>query len=125
MTLLPVLMLAILETEERSFMEEIYKDYFRLMFATAWNFTREKATVDDIVSESCIALMKNIATIRQLNGNQLKGYIVSTVRNTALDSVYRRLSQDSAPDSDATNLHSSKKRCRVFRIAGSNSPPAF
>ena len=35
-----------------------------------------------------------------------------------LDSVYRRLSQDSAPDSDATNLHSSKKRCRVFRIAG-------
>ena len=40
MTLLPVLMLAILETEERSFMEEIYKDYFRLMFATAWNFTR-------------------------------------------------------------------------------------
>ena len=55
------------------------------MFATAWNFTREKATVDDIVSESCIALMKNIATIRQLNGNQLKGYIVSTVRNTALN----------------------------------------
>ena len=56
---------------------------------------------------------------------ELKVIISHLAMPTLLDSVYRRLSQDSAPDSDATNLHSSKKRCRVFRIAGSNSPPAF
>lgn len=85
MTLLPVIMLAILGTEERSFMEEVYTNHFRLMFATARKYIREKADVDDIVSESCIALMKNAATIKQLNGNQLNGYIVSTVRNAALN----------------------------------------
>lgn len=85
MTLLPIIMLAILGTEECSFIEEMYKNHFRLMFATAWSFTREKTIVDDIVSESCLALMKNVETIKQLKGNQLKGYIVSTVRNTALN----------------------------------------
>lgn len=85
MTLLPVMMLAILETEERSFMEEIYKDHFRLMFHTAWKFTEEKAVVDDIVSESCLALMRNLKAIKRLDGNQLKSYIVSTVRNTAIN----------------------------------------
>ena len=85
MTLLIDMMFAMLATEDRNFMEELYRDHFRLMFATAWKFISEKAAVDDIVSESCLALMRIMETIRQLNVDQLKGYIVSTVRNTALN----------------------------------------
>ena len=42
-----------------------------------------------------------------------------------LDSVYRRLSQNNAPDSDAANLHSGEERGSIFRISSGNSPPAF
>ena len=38
MTLLIDMMFAMLATEDRNFMEELYRDHFRLMFATAWKF---------------------------------------------------------------------------------------
>lgn len=42
-----------------------------------------------------------------------------------LDSVYLRSSQNSQPNSDASDVNSRKERGRVFRIARSDPPPAF
>ena len=42
-----------------------------------------------------------------------------------LDSVYLRSSQNSQPNSDASDVNSRKERGRVFRIARSDAPPAF
>ena len=42
-----------------------------------------------------------------------------------LDSVYPRSSQNSQPNSDASDVNSRKERGRVFRIARSDPPPAF
>ena len=44
---------------------------------------------------------------------------------TMLDSVYLRSSQNSQPNSDASDVNSRKERGRVFRIARSDPPPAF
>ena len=43
----------------------------------------------------------------------------------AVDSVYLRSSQNSQPNSDASDVNSRKERGRVFRIARSDPPPAF
>ena len=43
----------------------------------------------------------------------------------SLDSVYMRSSQNSQPNSDASDVNSRKKGRRVFRIARSDPPPAF
>lgn len=43
----------------------------------------------------------------------------------ALNSVYTRLSQNSTPNSNATNLHCCQKRCCSFGISSSNASPAF
>ena len=44
---------------------------------------------------------------------------------TILNSVYTRSGQNSTPNSNATNLHSSQKRCCSFGISSSNASPAF
>ena len=46
-------------------------------------------------------------------------------RGALLDSVYLRSSQNSQPNSDASDVNSRKERGRVFRIARSDPPPAF
>lgn len=45
--------------------------------------------------------------------------------NYALSSVYTRSGQNSTPNSNATNLHSSQKRCCSFCISSSNASPTF
>ena len=78
------------DDDDRNFMEWLYKEHYRLMFYTAWKIFKDKATVDDVVSESCVALIKNITTLRGLERNKLRIYIVSTVRNTSLNFYDKR-----------------------------------
>lgn len=85
MIILPSVILAMPAGDDRDYMEWLYKQHYRLMFSTAWKIFRDKATVDDIVSESCLALMKKIPLLRGLERNKLRIYIVSTVRNTSLN----------------------------------------
>lgn len=87
MIILPNVILAMPEGNDREYMTWLYKEHHRLMFSTAWRYSRDKHTVEDIVSDSCVALIKKISTIRSLDRNKLCAYIVSTVRNTALNHI--------------------------------------
>lgn len=53
-----------------------------------------------------------------------KGNVAKPLR-LALNSVYTRSGQNSTPNSNATNLHSSQKRCCSFCISSSNASPTF
>lgn len=50
---------------------------------------------------------------------------VAKSKVSALNSVYTRSSQNSTPNSNATNLHCSQKRCCSFGISSSNASPTF
>lgn len=47
------------------------------------------------------------------------------IPHSYLNSVYTRSGQNSTPNSNATNLHSSQKRCCSFCISSSNASPTF
>ena len=53
------------------------------------------------------------------------GRIFDLRENFDLNSVYTRSGQNSTPNSNATNLHSSQKRCCSFCISSSNASPTF
>ena len=54
------------------------------------------------------------------------GHLVKNADGTlSLNSVYTRSGQNSTPNSNATNLHSSQKRCCSFCISSSNASPTF
>ena len=58
------------------------------------------------------------------SGNATKVWITRQGK-CLLNSVYTRSGQNSTPNSNATNLHSSQKRCCSFCISSSNASPTF
>ena len=85
MIALPLCILAMAEGADRDYMEWFFREHHRLMMATAWRFVQQSYDADEIVSESLMALYRKIEKIRHMESNDLRLYIVSTVRNTSLN----------------------------------------
>lgn len=85
MIIFPSVIMVMPEGDDRDYMEQLYIAHSRLMFATAWKYYNEKTIVEDIVSDSCIAFIKKTPTLRRLSDEKLKAYIISTVKNVALN----------------------------------------
>ncbi len=85
MVIFPQAILDMPEGSDRDYMEWLYREYCALMFSTAWKYFRDKADVEDIVSDGCVSLMRNIPALRSLERDKLGVYIVSTIRNVAFN----------------------------------------
>ncbi len=85
MFMIPAVILAIDSEDDRAYMTMLYREYRALMLKIAWTYSKERADVEDIVSESCTSLIVNIDRIRSFERNALRTYIVTTVRNAAID----------------------------------------
>lgn len=101
--MLPAVLLAIADDEERRFMAEIYLHHHRLMRYTARKYMPVEVDAEDVVSDALVALHGKIATLRTLTDKPLRAYIVRTVRNTALNALVarRRDMQRTAGDGEA------------------------
>ncbi len=73
------------DTDDREFMEQLYCEYERLMFATARKYLSAPEDVEDVVHTSLLRLMKKIPDLRNFERCILTAYIVSTVRNTSIN----------------------------------------
>lgn len=84
-------------------MEGLYRDYHKLMYATAWKHINDPFLVEDVISDSCVALMRNISTLRRLDHKKLCAYIVTAVRNTSISALNKqsRLDHIFGSDDDA------------------------
>lgn len=90
MLILPAAIMAIESDDERALMTKIYMDHRSLMYKVAWNYFRSREDVDDIVSEACHEMVKHFSTIRDLERNELRAYIVTVVRNTSINLRIKR-----------------------------------
>lgn len=59
--MIPFVILTIGSEDDRAYMTLLYERHRALMLKTAWEFTRERADVEDVVSDSCVALMSHPA----------------------------------------------------------------
>lgn len=94
--MIPFVILTIESEDDRAFMTLIYQRHRALMLKTAWEYTREKADVEDIVSDSCVALINHLDTLRGLEGHHLRKYIAVTVRRKAIDHIRRQKREHTA-----------------------------
>lgn len=83
--MLPFVIMTIESEDDRAYMTLLYQRHRALMLKTAWEFTREKADVEDIVSNSCVALIQHLDELRTMEGDSLRCYIVVTVQRKAID----------------------------------------
>ena len=85
MLLLPMAILTMEDDDDRGYMTRLYREYRALMLKTAWEYSKDNETVEDIVSESCIALIRHIDQLKAMDKAAIRSYIVITVRNKAID----------------------------------------
>lgn len=97
----PQAICAIIDETERDFMKALYIEHRITMFRMARSLTNSKQDAEDVVSEACVSLIKNISRLRQLDCNVLEGYIISTVKNTAYMLHRRKKARNEVTGEDA------------------------
>ena len=88
--LIPFVFLLTDSEDGRLFLEGVYEEYHRLMYAQALRVLRDGGMAQDAVSDSLMALMKKIPLLRTLECNKLRAYLVITVKHTAITLLNRR-----------------------------------
>ncbi len=83
--MIPLSIMAIQPDDDRSWMTALYQRHYPLMYAMAKKYAKQQTDADDIVSQSCEALIRHIDVIRTLPEPALQAYIATTTRNTAIN----------------------------------------
>lgn len=79
-----------MDTSEERFMEELYREYKSLMFATAGKYISGTEEREDVVHDALLRLLKRPGLLQSMNSRSLPGYIVYTVRSAAVDHLRRQ-----------------------------------
>lgn len=98
------------DPDDKEFMIWLYKEFERLMYATAYKYTSVPQTAEDIVQDSIVNLIQKIDTIRPMKKCVLAGYIVSTIRNASINQLklqdYERTHRSDSVEQELDNVTS-------------------
>ncbi len=78
----PLIFSTIKNENERTFMEQLYMDYHKLMYAQVRRLTKDNYDVEEIVQESLLHLIEKVNLLQSLPKDRLVNYIISTARYT-------------------------------------------
>lgn len=81
--MIPFIILAIEDDDDRAFMEDIYKDFRLLMLSEIWGLIDNRWTVEDLVQDTIENLIKRLDILRTLDRKRLTSYIAAAARNIA------------------------------------------
>lgn len=87
MIIFPQALLALEDESDRSFMEDLFIQYHRVMYWTAYRTLGNRETAEDVVETACEKMVCKISVIRAVSRDKRRAYIVSMVRNAAIDWV--------------------------------------
>lgn len=100
-----------LHDDGRQIIHEIYSAYHSAMLGRAMTYVHNLWDAEDIVSDCCVSLMRHTPLLQQMNPARRTGYIMASVRNTALGHLRKRsraplLCPDELLDAYASPVHS-------------------
>ena len=110
----PIVILRMEDEDDRQFVAELYQKYKLNMYFTARRIVKDPHTAEDMVQESCIAIINNLEKVKAVEICRRRAYIVSLVKNISVNYIVKRdrqskysfiaddeiLSQQPDPDSD-------------------------
>lgn len=85
--MIPFVILAIENDDDRAFMEGLYIDYHCLMFSEIFKFVQDEWETEDIMQTVLVKLIDKIPLLRTRSRSQLVNYIISTCKNTAYNYI--------------------------------------
>lgn len=88
--LIPFVLLAMDDDDDRAFMEQLYIEYKGLMYGVALTYLHNNEDAQDAVNDAIIRLMNKASELRGKNRSVLRSYIVSTMKRTALNIIRKK-----------------------------------
>lgn len=105
--MLPIIILAIEDDDDREFMTNVYLKYERLMFSEAYKITRHQQDTEDVMHTAIVKLIDKISLLRTFDQKRLAYYLVRTSKNTAISFCQkeRKMNIISIDDDSWTEKH--------------------
>lgn len=102
--MLPIIILAIEDEDDREFMASIYTDYKLLLFSEIRKIVNDQWAAEDLIQDTLLRLIDKVGLLRTLERPKLTSYVVTTGKNLAKNhlrflSRHQQVSMD-ALDSD-------------------------
>lgn len=88
--MIPMIIMAIEDEDDRSFMANLYVDYQRLMYRVITSHTTDPWDADDIFQSTLPKLIDKLADLRRMSNDKLTNYIYSTCKNTAINYLQKK-----------------------------------
>lgn len=85
-----MIIMAIEDDSDRSFMANLYIDYQRLMYKVITSYTTNPWDADDIFQSTLPKLIDKLAALRKMPKDKLSNYIFSTCKNTAINYLRKK-----------------------------------
>lgn len=82
--MIPMAIMMIEDENDQAFIQRLFLQNERSMYAMAVNLVKEHKTACDMVSASCVKMIEKIDYLREIDEQKLTPYILSIVKNTAL-----------------------------------------
>lgn len=102
--MLPIIILAIEDDDDRAFMTTLFLKYDRLMFSEAHKITKHLQDTEDVLQISLVKLIDKIPLLRTFDKKRLVHYICRTVKNTAISFCQKERKRDMLSINDETWL---------------------
>ncbi len=83
--MIPIIILAIEDDDEREFMTWLYMEYRWLMFSKVKEIVHNDSTAEDLVHDAVIKLIDKANVLMSLDKRRLVPYVIETAKNTAID----------------------------------------
>lgn len=104
-TLIPLMLLMSGKSdEEKAFLLGLYQQYKRLIYTVAYHYFHEnKANADEAMSETVRMMCERCDTLRKVEKEKLKSYLVTMTRNVCV-SQYRKIKKETARWNDEVEV---------------------
>ena len=85
--MLPLVIMAIEDEDDKAFMTWLYLQYRRLIYSEVRKITGNTDEVEDLLQSVVEKLIEKLPLLRGVEQNKLVNYIISTAKNTAYNSL--------------------------------------
>ena len=85
--MLAMIIAAIEDDYEREFIIKIHDDYYVEMKKRAFRFLRNNDEAEELVQDAFVKLIERVDVVMKVDKNKLPGYVMSTVKNLALNKI--------------------------------------
>lgn len=88
--MIPFVILAIEDDEDRAFMTQVYQQYRRLIWSRIRKILKNECEPEDVFQDTLVKLVENVKKLRGMDTRSMVNYIITVAEHKSIDAIRRR-----------------------------------